>query len=84
MNECLVMLEEKSSKCVCAEVHSHRDSPDASNNLASTNRVVPCNGKASTPTISPVSRSNEVQVPERFTPCRLLSWYKDGEVVADA
>ncbi|KAI3932313.1 hypothetical protein MKW98_025033 [Papaver atlanticum] len=84
MNDRLVMLEEKSSKCVCAEVHSHRDSPVASKNLASSSRVVPCNGKASTPTTSPVSRSNEVQVPERFTPYRLLSWYKDGEVVADA
>ncbi|KAI3861042.1 hypothetical protein MKW98_003831 [Papaver atlanticum] len=84
MNDRLVMLEEKSSKCVCVEVHSHKDSPVASNYLASTRRVVPCNGKASTPTTSPVSRSNEVQVPERFTHCRLLSWYKDGEVVADA
>ncbi|KAI3873481.1 hypothetical protein MKW98_008133 [Papaver atlanticum] len=60
MNDHLVMLEEKSSKCVCVEVHSHRDSPVASNNLVSTSRVVPSNGKSSTPTTSPVNRSNEV------------------------
>ncbi|XP_026390890.1 uncharacterized protein LOC113286509 [Papaver somniferum] len=84
MNDRLVMLEEKSSKCVCAEVHSHTDSPVASNNVASTSRAAPCNGKASTPTTSHVSRSSDVKVPERFTPCRLLSWYKEGEVVADA
>ncbi|KAI3950094.1 hypothetical protein MKW98_008539 [Papaver atlanticum] len=72
MNDRLVMLEERSSKCVCDEV-SHRASPVASNNQASTSRVAPCNEKASpTPTTTPVSR-----------PTELLSWYKDGEVVAD-
>ncbi|KAI3832714.1 hypothetical protein MKW98_002260, partial [Papaver atlanticum] len=77
---------EKSSKCACHEANSHRDSPVASNNLqASASRSVLANGKASTtPTTSHVSRSNEVKVPEKFTPCWLLSWYKDGEVVADA
>lgn len=84
MNDRLVMLEEKSSKCVCAEVYSHMGSPVTSNNMASTSRVVPCNGKASTPTTSHVSRSSDVKVPKRFTPCRLLSWYQEGEVVADA
>ncbi|KAI3916788.1 hypothetical protein MKW98_026259, partial [Papaver atlanticum] len=77
---------ERSSKCVCDEVsHSHRASPVASNNQASTSRVVPCNEKSSTThTTSPVSRPNEVQVPEGFTACQLPSWYKDGEVVDDA
>ncbi|KAI3916982.1 hypothetical protein MKW98_016716, partial [Papaver atlanticum] len=86
MNDRLVMLEEKSSKCACHEVNSHWDNPVASNNLqASTTIPVLSNGRASTtPTTIPVSRSNEVLVPERFTPCRLLSWYKDGEVMADA
>ncbi|KAI3906337.1 hypothetical protein MKW98_013291 [Papaver atlanticum] len=84
MNDRLVMLE--SSKCACHEVNSHRDSPVARNNLqASATRSVLANGKASTtPTTIPVSISNEVLVLERFTPCRLLSWYKDGEVVVDA
>ncbi|KAI3912055.1 hypothetical protein MKW98_007582 [Papaver atlanticum] len=85
MNDRLVMLEEKNSKCACHEVNSHRDSPVARNNpQASVTRYVLANGRASTtPTTSPVSRSNEVLVPERFTPCRLPSWYKDGEVVDD-
>lgn len=71
---------------MCNEVsHSHRASPVASNNQTSTSRVVPCTEKASTtPTTNHVSRSNEVQVPEKFIACKLLSWYKDGEVVADA
>ncbi|XP_026405304.1 uncharacterized protein LOC113300297 isoform X2 [Papaver somniferum] len=86
MNDRLVMLEERSSKCVCDEVsHSHRASPVARNNQASTRRVVPCTTNASTThTTTPVSRPNEVKVPEKFTACKLLSWYKDGEVVADA
>ncbi|XP_026382980.1 uncharacterized protein LOC113278325 [Papaver somniferum] len=87
MNDRLMMLEERSSKCVCDEVpHYHMAStPVASNNQASTSRVVPCHEKAlTTYSPSPLSRPNEVQVPEKFTACQLLSWYKDGEVVDDA
>ncbi|KAI3938756.1 hypothetical protein MKW98_011908 [Papaver atlanticum] len=66
MNDRLVKLEGRSSKCVCNGVSpSHRSSPKASNNQeASTSRIV--------------------QVPEIFQACKMLSWYKEGEVVPEA
>ncbi|KAI3959813.1 hypothetical protein MKW98_029850 [Papaver atlanticum] len=75
------------SKCVCNGVlPSRRLSPKASNNQeASTSRIVLYNERDSThATPSPVRRPNEVQVPQRFQVCKLLSWYKEGEVVAEA
>ncbi|KAI3873395.1 hypothetical protein MKW98_008047 [Papaver atlanticum] len=81
------LLEGRSSKCVCNGVSpSRRSSPKASNNQeASTSRIVRCNERDSThATPSPVRRPNEVQVPQRFQACKLLSWYKEGEVVAEA
>ncbi|MCL7040638.1 hypothetical protein MKW94_028052 [Papaver nudicaule] len=88
MNDRLMALEERNLKCVCTEVTtSHRASPTDSNNHASNSRIVFCNERASTPTpiTSPVSRTNEVQVPRKLTPCKLLSWVKeDDQVLADA
>ncbi|MCL7025294.1 hypothetical protein MKW94_027947 [Papaver nudicaule] len=88
MNDRLLVLEERNLKCVCNKVtHSHRASPTDSNNQTSTSRIVFCNERASTPTpnTSPVSRTNKVQVPVKFKPCKLLSWIKEGgQVVADA
>ncbi|MCL7043694.1 hypothetical protein MKW94_003815 [Papaver nudicaule] len=81
MNDRLLALEERNLKCVCTEVTTD------SNNQASTSRIVFCNERASThtPNTSPVSRTNEVQVPVKFKPCKLLSWIKEGgQVVADA
>ncbi|KAI3863756.1 hypothetical protein MKW98_031348 [Papaver atlanticum] len=69
MNDRLVQLEGRSSKCVCNRVSpSHRSSPKASNNQeASTSKIVCCNERDSThATPSPVKRPNEVQVPKRF------------------
>ncbi|KAI3850448.1 hypothetical protein MKW98_000258 [Papaver atlanticum] len=86
MNDRLVQLEGRSSKYVCNGVSpSHRSSPKASNNQeASTSRIVRCNERDSThATPSPVRRPNEVQVPKRFQDCKLLRWYKEGEVVAE-
>ncbi|MCL7045931.1 hypothetical protein MKW94_007702 [Papaver nudicaule] len=87
MNDRLLVLEERNLKCVCNEVtHSHRAIPTDINNQASTSRIVFCNERASshTPNTSPVSRTNEVQVPVKFK-CKLLSWIKEGgQVVADA
>ncbi|KAI3870155.1 hypothetical protein MKW98_011596, partial [Papaver atlanticum] len=80
-------LDGRSSKCVCNGVSpSHRSSPKASNNQeASTSRIVRYNERDTThTTLSPLRRPNEVQVPERFQACELLSWYKEGEVVAEA
>ncbi|MCL7051813.1 hypothetical protein MKW94_019824 [Papaver nudicaule] len=88
MNDRLLVLEERNLKCVCNEVtHSHRASPTDSNNHASNSRIVFCNERASTPTpnTSPVSRTNEVQVPHKLKECKLLSWVKeDDQVLADA
>ncbi|MCL7031562.1 hypothetical protein MKW94_030883 [Papaver nudicaule] len=88
MNDRLLVLEERNLKCICNEVtHSHRASPTDNNNHASTSRIVFCNERASTPTpnTSPVSRTDEVQVPHKLKPCKLLSWVKeDDQVLADA
>ncbi|XP_026440278.1 uncharacterized protein LOC113339094 [Papaver somniferum] len=87
LNDRMVQLEVRNSKCVCNGVSpSHRSSPKASNNQeASTSRIVLCNERYSThTTLSPVRRPNEVQGPEIFQACKLLSWYKEGEVVAEA
>ncbi|KAI3905850.1 hypothetical protein MKW98_006484 [Papaver atlanticum] len=85
MNDRLVQLEEL-KMCLQWSPPSHRSSPKASNNQeASTSRIVRCNERDSThATPSPVRRPNEFQVPERFQSCKLLSWYKEGEVVAEA
>ncbi|MCL7051695.1 hypothetical protein MKW94_011370 [Papaver nudicaule] len=84
MNDRLLVLEVR----FVFSVHSlTQSSPTDSNNHASTSRIVFCNERASTPTpnTSPVSRTNEVQVPHKLKPCKLLSWVKeDDQVLADA
>ncbi|KAI3948476.1 hypothetical protein MKW98_019226 [Papaver atlanticum] len=85
LNGRLMMLEEMSSRCVCCHDGSllqkaGPNSGNASNNHASTS-IVRENG-------SPLSKTNVVQqpvgVPEKNRACKLLSWYIEGEIVADA
>ncbi|XP_026399909.1 uncharacterized protein LOC113295794 [Papaver somniferum] len=85
LNGRLMMLEERSSRCVCCHdgsllQNASPNSGNVSNNHASAS-IVREND-------SPLSRTNVVPqpvgVPEKNRACRLLSWYTEGEIVADA
>lgn len=83
VNERLALLEEKTSSCVChGASHLHNVSPksgNASNVVGSTSMNVPHHEND-----SPISRPMAGGVLEKGKACRLLSWYNENEVVADA
>ncbi|KAI3867352.1 hypothetical protein MKW98_001786 [Papaver atlanticum] len=83
VNERLSLLDEKTSSCVCrGGSHLHSVSPkyvNASNAIVSTSRTVPHHEND-----SPISRLRVEEVIGKGKACRLLSWYNENEVVADA
>ncbi|XP_026417050.1 uncharacterized protein LOC113312516 [Papaver somniferum] len=83
VNERLALLEEKTWSCVChGASHLHNVSPksgNASNVVGSTSMNVPHHEND-----SPISRPMAGGVLEKSKAWRLLSWYNENEVVADA
>ncbi|KAI3851104.1 hypothetical protein MKW98_010507 [Papaver atlanticum] len=83
VNERFPQLEEKTSSCVCrGGSHLHSVSPksgNASNVIASTSMTFPHHEND-----SPISRPRVEEVLWKGKACRLLSWYNENEVVADA
>ncbi|MCL7052346.1 hypothetical protein MKW94_025948 [Papaver nudicaule] len=86
MNQRLAQLEERSSTCVCYHNGSqlHKASPNSGN--ASNNHAVPSTNMTvgHHENDSPVSRPRVEEVLGKGKDCRLLSWYNEDEVVADA
>ncbi|XP_026439225.1 uncharacterized protein LOC113337887 [Papaver somniferum] len=83
VNERLAQLEEKTSSCVChGGSHLHNVIPKSgnpSNVIASTSMTVPHHEND-----SPISRPMGEEVLGKGKACRLVSWYNENEVVADA
>ncbi|KAI3911975.1 hypothetical protein MKW98_010919 [Papaver atlanticum] len=83
VNERLALLEEKTSSCVCrGGSHFHNVSPKSGNDsnvIANTSRTVPHHEND-----SPISRPRVEELLGNGKACRLLSWYNENEVVADA
>ncbi|MCL7021574.1 hypothetical protein MKW94_011507 [Papaver nudicaule] len=86
MNQRLAQLEERSSTCVCCHNGSQLHKASLNSGNASNNHDVPSISRTvgHHENDSPVSRPRVEEVLGKGKACRLLSWYNEDEVVADA